>query len=154
MVSNVWTQTIHCTPLQIAAANHLQEKVKKTVEGRAKLGIDAFAQALLGIPKTLAENSGYDAQETVIKLQVGSLACTPAASWMFQCPSATDSDTIADRPSDHQCRCHTNDICSCTSVPGLVQSSSVHADNDSPDANYTRCVPACTGVVVILQRAN
>lgn len=54
---------------EIAAANHLQEKVKKTVEGRAKLGIDAFAQALLGIPKTLAENSGYDAQEAVIKLQ-------------------------------------------------------------------------------------
>ena len=49
--------------MQIAAANHLQEKVKKTVEGRAKLGIDAFAQALLGIPKTLAENSGYDAQQ-------------------------------------------------------------------------------------------
>ena len=43
---------------------------RKTVEGRAKLGIEAFAQALLGIPKILAENSGYDAQETIIKLQV------------------------------------------------------------------------------------
>jgi T-complex protein 1 subunit zeta len=54
---------------EIAAAQNLQDKVKKTVEGRAKLGIEAFAQALLGIPKILAENSGYDAQETVIKLQ-------------------------------------------------------------------------------------
>ena len=32
------------------------------MEGRAKLGISAFAEALLGIPKILAENSGYDAQ--------------------------------------------------------------------------------------------
>ena len=48
------------------------EHTRKTVEGRAKLGIEAFAQALLGIPKILAENSGYDAQETIIKLQVWS----------------------------------------------------------------------------------
>ena len=46
------------------------------MEGRAKLGIEAFAQALLGIPKILAENSGYDAQETIIKLQVMQRACT------------------------------------------------------------------------------
>lgn len=46
------------------------ENTRKTVEGRAKLGIEAFAQALLGIPKILAENSGYDAQETIIQLQV------------------------------------------------------------------------------------
>ena len=51
------------------------ENIRKTVEGRAKLGIEAFAQALLGIPKILAENSGYDAQETIIKLQVVQLLC-------------------------------------------------------------------------------
>ena len=56
--------------LQVAAAHNLMENTRKTVEGRAKLGIEAFAQALLGIPKILAENSGYDAQETIIKLQV------------------------------------------------------------------------------------
>lgn len=54
---------------EIAAAHNLMENTRKTVEGRAKLGIEAFAQALLGIPKILAENSGYDAQETIIKLQ-------------------------------------------------------------------------------------
>ena len=43
---------------QVAAAHNLMEKTRKTVEGRAKLGIEAFAQALLGIPKILAENSG------------------------------------------------------------------------------------------------
>merc|ERR1711953_987185 len=42
---------------------------KKTVSGRAKLGVQAFADALLIIPKTLAENAGYDAQDAMLKLQ-------------------------------------------------------------------------------------
>uniref|UniRef100_A0A7S3I7L4 Chaperonin n=2 Tax=Choreotrichia TaxID=141411 RepID=A0A7S3I7L4_9SPIT len=46
---------------------HLMEYRKK-VQGRAKLGVQAFADALLVIPKTLAENSGYDAQDSMIKL--------------------------------------------------------------------------------------
>eukprot|EP00798_Chlamydomonas_sp_ICE-L_P009744 gene9744-7619_t len=54
---------------EIAAAHHLRTNVKKTVQGRAKLGIETFAEALLGFPKILAENSGYDTQETIIKLQ-------------------------------------------------------------------------------------
>ena len=37
---------------------------------RAKLGIEAFAEALLVIPKILAENSGYDPAEVVIALLV------------------------------------------------------------------------------------
>jgi len=41
---------------------------KKTVEGRAKLGVQAYADSLLIIPKTLAENSGFDVQDSVIKL--------------------------------------------------------------------------------------
>ena len=48
--------------MQIAAAQNLREEVKKGVEGRAKLGVEAFAEALLGIPKILAENCGFDAQ--------------------------------------------------------------------------------------------
>jgi len=55
------------------------ENTRKTVEGRAKLGIEAFAQALLGIPKILAENSGYDAQETIIKLQVTAVTHLPCS---------------------------------------------------------------------------
>ena len=35
-------------------------KYAETVEGKAKLGVRAFADALLVIPKTLAENSGFD----------------------------------------------------------------------------------------------
>lgn len=57
------------------------ENTRKTVEGRAKLGIEAFAQALLGIPKILAENSGYDAQETIIQLQVGAALSKCQSAW-------------------------------------------------------------------------
>lgn len=53
---------------EIAAYLHLLQR-KDAVSGRAKLGLQAFAEALLIIPKTLAENSGFDVQETVIKLQ-------------------------------------------------------------------------------------
>lgn len=41
----------------------------KSVKGKAKLGIRAFADALLVIPKTLAENSGLDVSDTIIKVQ-------------------------------------------------------------------------------------
>lgn len=35
---------------------------KDTVKGKARLGIAAYAEALLVIPKVLATNSGFDAQ--------------------------------------------------------------------------------------------
>lgn len=53
---------------EIACSKHLREVTKKGVEGRAKLGVEAFAEAILVIPKTLAENSGLDVQECIIKL--------------------------------------------------------------------------------------
>lgn len=46
---------------------HPQE-FKRTVPGKQKLGVDAFADALLIIPKTLAENSGLDAYEVLLSL--------------------------------------------------------------------------------------
>lgn len=36
---------------------------------RAKLGVDVFAQALLSLPKCLAENAGFDSQGVLIELQ-------------------------------------------------------------------------------------
>merc|ERR1712050_58938 len=36
--------------------------------GRAKLSVTSFAEALLVIPKTLAENSGYDIQDSILQL--------------------------------------------------------------------------------------
>jgi T-complex protein 1 subunit zeta len=47
---------------------HLLDVTRKAVEGRAKRGVEAFAEAMLVIPKTLAENSGYDAQDVCIAL--------------------------------------------------------------------------------------
>jgi chaperonin GroEL (HSP60 family) len=51
---------------EVAAAHHLRTVTKKLVQGRAKLGIEAYAEALMGFPKILAENSGHDAQVRVV----------------------------------------------------------------------------------------
>lgn len=42
---------------------------KDSVKGKTRLGIQAFAEALLVIPKVLATNSGFDVQDTIVKLQ-------------------------------------------------------------------------------------
>jgi T-complex protein 1 subunit zeta len=50
---------------QVACAAHLQsEAFRKTVKGKAKWGVQAFADALLILPKTLAANSGHDIQDS------------------------------------------------------------------------------------------
>lgn len=38
------------------------------MKGKAKLGVEAFAESLLVIPKVIAENSGYDVQDTILEL--------------------------------------------------------------------------------------
>jgi len=43
--------------------------LRESVSTRARLGVQAFADALLIIPKSLASNSGYDPQEAAVKLQ-------------------------------------------------------------------------------------
>lgn len=53
---------------EVAVADSLV-KHKPNVKGRAQLGVQAFSDALLVIPKVLAQNSGYDPQETLLKLQ-------------------------------------------------------------------------------------
>jgi len=50
------------------AAHSMLLKYKKDVVGRAKIGVQAFADALLVIPKTLAQNSGFDSQTTIVEL--------------------------------------------------------------------------------------
>lgn len=54
---------------EVAAAMHLRQHIVKTVQGRVKLGVEAFAEALECTPKILAENSGYDAQDVIIALR-------------------------------------------------------------------------------------
>ncbi|CAI9723970.1 T-complex protein 1 subunit zeta-like [Octopus vulgaris] len=52
---------------EIAAYRELM-KYKEEVKGRARLGVQAYAEAILIIVKVLAQNSGLDAQETMVKL--------------------------------------------------------------------------------------
>jgi len=52
---------------EIAAYCHLHQ-FKDSIKGKIKMGIEAFAESLLIIPRVLAENSGYDIQETVLEL--------------------------------------------------------------------------------------
>jgi T-complex protein 1 subunit zeta len=48
----------------VACAAHLKgDDFAKQVKGKAKYGVEAFADALLIIPKTLAANSGHDIQD-------------------------------------------------------------------------------------------
>ena len=50
---------------QIACHAHLSsEAMRKSVKGKAKAGVQAFADALLTIPKTLAANAGFDVQDS------------------------------------------------------------------------------------------
>ncbi|KAI9197154.1 chaperonin Cpn60/TCP-1 family [Polychytrium aggregatum] len=53
---------------QIALHAHLM-KFKDSVKGRAKMGVQAYADALLIIPKVLAQNSGFDVQDVIVSLQ-------------------------------------------------------------------------------------
>lgn len=55
---------------QIACSAHLSGDFKmKQVKGKAKMGVQAFADALLVIPKTLAANAGFDTQDAIVSLQ-------------------------------------------------------------------------------------
>ncbi|TKA32102.1 T-complex protein 1 subunit zeta [Salinomyces thailandicus] len=55
---------------QVACARQLgSDEFRKTVKGKAKWGVSAFADALLIIPKTLAVNSGHDVQDCLATLQ-------------------------------------------------------------------------------------
>jgi T-complex protein 1 subunit zeta len=50
-------------------ANIKLKEYAKTVKGKTRLAINAYADAMLVIPKVLAVNSGYDSQDTIVKLQ-------------------------------------------------------------------------------------
>ncbi|KZT19060.1 chaperonin-containing T-complex zeta subunit Cct6 [Neolentinus lepideus HHB14362 ss-1] len=54
---------------EVACAAHLAGSVKRSAKGRVKMGVQAFADALLIIPKTLAQNGGFDVQDVVVALQ-------------------------------------------------------------------------------------
>lgn len=52
---------------EIAVSDSLNT-FKETVKGKSRLGVSAFAEAMLVIPKTLAQNAGHDQQTVLIEL--------------------------------------------------------------------------------------
>lgn len=61
---------------QLALHHHLL-KFKDTVKGKAKLGVQVFAESLLIIPKVLAQNGGFDSMDAIVALQVSDFQCLP-----------------------------------------------------------------------------
>merc|ERR1711988_963974 len=53
---------------EIAAHDYLKQNLHKA-QGRTKLGVEVVADSLLVVPKAIAENSGHDAQDVIIKMQ-------------------------------------------------------------------------------------
>jgi T-complex protein 1 subunit zeta len=54
---------------EIALSHRLSTVTKKGAKGRVKLGVQAFADAVLVIPKTLAANGGFDVLDAIVALQ-------------------------------------------------------------------------------------
>ncbi|KAJ2283120.1 T-complex protein 1 subunit zeta [Coemansia sp. RSA 370] len=55
---------------QVACRAHLlRPEFLRTVRGKAQMGIRAFAEALLVIPKTIATNGGYDPMDVLVALE-------------------------------------------------------------------------------------
>jgi len=72
--------------------------------GKAKLGIEAFARALLIVPKTLAENAGFDAIDTLLALQdEHARLATPTATIGVDLASGKPCDAAAAGIWDNVC---------------------------------------------------
>ncbi|KAJ1943754.1 T-complex protein 1 subunit zeta, partial [Linderina pennispora] len=53
----------------VACSQHLlRPEFLRTVKGKAQMGVKAFAEALLVIPKTIATNGGYDPMDVLVLL--------------------------------------------------------------------------------------
>merc|ERR1712135_136085 len=59
------------------AAHKALVAYKEEVKGRARLGVQAFADAMLVIPKVLAQNGGFDPQDSIVKMQEAYIANGP-----------------------------------------------------------------------------
>ncbi|GMM33687.1 chaperonin-containing T-complex subunit [Saccharomycopsis crataegensis] len=53
----------------LSANNNLTENLSKLTKGKTKTGVQAFAEALLVVPKTLITNAGFDALEVISSCQ-------------------------------------------------------------------------------------
>lgn len=118
---------------EVAAAAHLRSEVKRRAAGRSKLGVEAFAEALLGFVKILAENSGcvcvcvcaHSCNVRVIVVSKHStLPCMPRLHIMCLQHNRQNKtrNHVVLTPADHLCTtplpttCHTL-LCSVLSCP-------------------------------------
>lgn len=53
---------------EAALSAHLHD-FKKTVDGKKRLGVEAYAEAILEIPRVIAQNAGHDAIDVLVALQ-------------------------------------------------------------------------------------
>lgn len=65
---------------EVALHDHLM-KYADSITGKQKIGVRAYADAMLVMPKTLAENSGLDVQECLITLQEASRTARSNGKW-------------------------------------------------------------------------
>lgn len=81
---------------QVACAAHLKsDKFAKTVKGKAKWGVEAFADALLIIPKTLAANAGLDIQDARKYCDLVSLMTANNVQWLLSRTNLQMATTLA-----------------------------------------------------------
>lgn len=52
---------------EIAVSSRLRDHAK-TIKGKERLGVEAFSEAILVIPKTLSENAGFDSTDQILKV--------------------------------------------------------------------------------------
>lgn len=71
--------------VEMAIYTHLKSIIKD-VKGKARLGVEAYADAILIIPKTLAKNSGYVLLSAVLGLAACVCAPTVCASFLVLWP--------------------------------------------------------------------
>lgn len=70
---------------EMAASLHLKDTVVPKTKGKTKLGVMAFAEALLIIPKTLISNSGHDVSDGIFALEDERRETNAAVGW--SCPA-------------------------------------------------------------------
>ena len=76
---------------EVAAAAAVRERALPAATGRAKLGVTAFADALLVIPKTVAENAGHAGPDAVFAIEDALAAGATGAGVDVGTGGATDA---------------------------------------------------------------
>lgn len=52
---------------EITVSAHLRD-FAKTIKGKERLGVEAFSEAMLVIPKTLSDNAGFDSTDQILSV--------------------------------------------------------------------------------------